>query len=32
MTSNIGSQYVLDGKVDEDMMNAELKTTLDQNF
>ena len=32
MTSNIGSQYVLDGKVDEDMMNAELKNYFRQEF
>ncbi len=32
MTSNIGSQYVLDGKVDEDMMNAELKTYFRPEF
>ena len=32
MTSNIGSQYVLDGKVDEDMMNAELKNYFRPEF
>lgn len=32
MTSNIGSQYVLDGKVDEDMMNAELKNYFRSEF
>ena len=32
MTSNIGSQYVLDGKVDEDMMNAELKNYFRREF
>lgn len=32
MTSNIGSQYVLDGKVDEDMMNAELKNHFRPEF
>ena len=32
MTSNIGSQYVLDGKIDEDMMNAELKNYFRPEF
>ena len=32
MTSNIGSQYVLDGKVDGDMMNAELKNYFRPEF
>ncbi len=32
MTSNIGSQYVLDGKVEEDMMNAELKNYFRPEF
>ena len=32
MTSNIGSQYVLDGKVDENMMNAELKNYFRPEF
>lgn len=32
MTSNIGSQYVLDGKVDEGMMNAELKNYFRPEF
>ena len=32
MTSNIGSQYVSDGKVDEDMMNAELKNYFRPEF
>ena len=32
MTSNIGSQYVLDGKVDEDMMNTELKNYFRPEF
>ena len=32
MTSNISSQYVLDGKVDEDMMNAELKNYFRPEF
>ena len=32
MTSNIGSQYVLDGKVDEDMMNVELKNYFRPEF
>lgn len=32
MTSNVGSEYVLDGKVDEDVINAELKTYFRPEF
>ncbi len=32
MTSNVGSEYVLDGKVDEDVINDELKTYFRPEF
>lgn len=32
MTSNIGSQYVLDGKVDEELINSELKSYFRPEF
>ncbi len=32
MTSNVGSEYVLDGKVDEEVINAELKTYFRPEF
>lgn len=32
MTSNVGSEYVLDGKVDEDIINNELKTYFRPEF
>ncbi len=32
MTSNVGSQYVLDGKVDEDVVKAELKNYFRPEF
>ena len=32
MTSNIGSQYVLDGEVDEDVIKAELKNYFRPEF
>jgi len=32
MTSNVGSEYVLDGKVDEDVINNELKTYFRPEF
>lgn len=32
MTSNVGSEYVLDGKVDEAVINAELKTYFRPEF
>ncbi len=32
MTSNVGSEYVLDGKVDEEIINSELKTYFRPEF